>query len=135
MTPTLAYFGGVFGTGFLLGTIRTLFLVPRLGVRNAELLELPLMVAAIFLISRWLLRRFPGARQPARARSIGLGALVLLLAAEVALGLVLRGGSVWDVLFDRDPISGAAYYVSLGIFALMPWWLARRAAASSPERL
>lgn len=33
------YFGWVFGAGFLLGTIRVLWVVPRFGTRTAELLE------------------------------------------------------------------------------------------------
>jgi hypothetical protein len=49
----------------------------------------------------------------------------MLLIAEVALGLAARGGSVRDVLFDRDPVSGTAYYASLCLFALMPWLRAR----------
>jgi hypothetical protein len=38
-----AYFALVFGTGFVLGTIRVLWVVPQLGLRNAELLEQPIM--------------------------------------------------------------------------------------------
>ncbi len=44
-----AYFAAVFGTGFVLGTVRTLWLVPRLGTRNAELIEAPFMFVAIVI--------------------------------------------------------------------------------------
>jgi hypothetical protein len=37
------YFVLVFGVGFVLGTIRTLWVAPRLGVRLAELAELGLV--------------------------------------------------------------------------------------------
>jgi hypothetical protein len=37
----------VFGTGFVLGPIRVLWAVPRLGERVAELMEAPLMLVAI----------------------------------------------------------------------------------------
>jgi len=30
------------------------------------------------------------------------------------------------VLFDRDPISGPAYYVAVAVTACWPWWWARR---------
>jgi hypothetical protein len=33
------YFAAVFATGFVLGAIRTLWLVPRMGTRAAELIE------------------------------------------------------------------------------------------------
>jgi hypothetical protein len=49
----VVYFAVVFGTGFVLGTIRTLWIVPRLGVRAAELLETPFMVVAIVLTASW----------------------------------------------------------------------------------
>jgi hypothetical protein len=37
------YFVVVFAAGFVLGTIRTLWVVPRLGVRTAELMEATIM--------------------------------------------------------------------------------------------
>ena len=40
------YFAAVFGVGFLLGTVRVLFIEPRTGTRWAELAEMPLMFAA-----------------------------------------------------------------------------------------
>ena len=40
------YFALVFGVGFVLGTIRTLLVVPRVGTRKAELMEMPIMLAA-----------------------------------------------------------------------------------------
>ena len=39
----IAYFALVFGAGFVLGMIRVPFLVPRLGERVAELVEMPFM--------------------------------------------------------------------------------------------
>lgn len=44
---TLAYFGCVFGVGFLLGIVRVLWLVPLLGERMAELLEIPVRIVRI----------------------------------------------------------------------------------------
>jgi hypothetical protein len=38
------YFALVFGAGFVLGTIRTLWVVPRVGTRMAELIETPIML-------------------------------------------------------------------------------------------
>lgn len=53
-----AYFLIVFGVGFVLGIARTLWLVPRFGVRWAELLEIPVMLLAIYWAARWMSRRF-----------------------------------------------------------------------------
>jgi hypothetical protein len=41
------YFALVFGTGFVLGSVRVPFLVPHLGVRVAELIETRFMQSAI----------------------------------------------------------------------------------------
>lgn len=51
------YFALVFGAGFVLGTIRTLWIVPRLGMRMAELMETPIMLVITILAARWTVRR------------------------------------------------------------------------------
>ena len=48
----MTYFALVFGAGFLLGSIRVPFLVPRLGERAAELIEMPFMFVAIVVSAR-----------------------------------------------------------------------------------
>jgi hypothetical protein len=48
------YFALVFGAGFVLGTIRTLWVVPRFGTRMAELMETPVMLVVIIVASRWV---------------------------------------------------------------------------------
>jgi hypothetical protein len=125
LKPAAVYFVVVFGAGFVLGTIRVLLVVPHVGARTAELLEVPLMLAVTFLAARWTGRRF--ATEPGSAARIGVGFLALgfLLAAELVVGAVLRGASAADALLNRDPVSGTAYYVSLLVFALMPWLLGR----------
>lgn len=129
LKPAVAYFGLVFGAGFILGTIRVLFAVPQFGTRIAELLEMPLMLIAIVLGARWINRHFTNTAQPLTRLSIGLIALGLLLMAEVAVGVGLRGLSLRESLLNPDPVSGTIYYVMLGVFALMPWLLARRQEA------
>ncbi len=51
------YFALVFGVGFVLGTIRTLLVVPRVGTRKAELMEMPIMLAATIVAARWTVLR------------------------------------------------------------------------------
>lgn len=123
----VVYFLMVFGTGFVLGPLRILFLVPRVGERWAELAEMPVMVTACYLAARWVCRRFS---VPARASPrvmMGLLAMVLLLAAEFGLVLSLRGMTVAEYLETRDPVSGTAYYLAVALFGALPWWLGRRA--------
>jgi hypothetical protein len=119
------YFGVVFGVGFVLGSVRVLWLVPRLGVRAAELVELPLMLVAVFVAAHWINRRFLARRTQSARLIAGVTALVLLLLAELLLGMALRGLTPTEAFLSRDPISGTAYYLSLCVFALMPWALGR----------
>lgn len=127
LKPAAVYFALVFGAGFILGACRVLWVVPRLGTRTAELVESPLMLLATVLAAGWVNRRFLVGARPTARLGIGLIALALLLTAEAGLGIALRGGSVLDVLLNKDPVSGTVYYALLGVYALMPWLLARRA--------
>jgi hypothetical protein len=51
------YFALVFAVGFVLGTIRTVWLVPRVGARAAELMEMPIMLAVTIVAARWTVLR------------------------------------------------------------------------------
>ncbi len=126
LTPALAYFLIVFGAGFLLGTIRVLLILPILGERAAELLEMPFMLIFIVLVAHWIDRRFLMGVDDRGRIGVGVLATGLVLIADLVVGIALRGMTPHDVLFARDPISGAAYYLSLLLFAVMPWLVAPR---------
>ena len=117
----LAYFLLVFGVGFVLGVVRTLWLVPALGERWAELAEMPFMLVAIVFAARWIGRRFSLAVHGRGSQiAVGLFAFGLLLAAELTVVLQLRGLTLAEYVATRDPVSGTAYGVSLLLFAAMP---------------
>jgi hypothetical protein len=120
------YFLVVFGAGFVLGPIRILWVVPQLGMRTAELLEVPIMLIVIFLAARWLVRRFSVPLAVSARLGMGFVALALLLVTELTLVLWLRGMSIREYVVTRDPISGTAYLIALGIFAVMPLFVARK---------
>jgi hypothetical protein len=120
LKASLIYFASVFAVGFVLGAIRVSFVVPRLGVRWAELLELPFMVAASFLLARLVVRRF-GPFAGVQRLVVGGVALVFMVAAELGLILVVQGQTWAQSIASRDPVSGAAYVLALVAFALMPW--------------
>jgi len=118
-----AYFGIVFGAGFLLGLVRVPLVVPAIGERYAELAEMPFMLAAIVLAARFVLRRFAGVGTRRRWAAVGVVALALLLVAEWLLAVALSGQSAASYIAARDPVSGSVYLVMLVVFAAMPWLL------------
>lgn len=125
LRAAVVYFLCAFGAGFLLGALRVTLLVPRLGARTAELLELPVMVAIVVVVARWRVQRTP-AWSPARQLAVGWLAWGLLLLAEFALAALLSGRSPREVLAAHDPVAAVAYYASTVVFALAPWAVARR---------
>jgi hypothetical protein len=118
----ILYFVVVFGTGFVLGTIRTLWIVPRLGIRYAELLEGPFMLLAIFVSAGWIVRRLPPSATAWTRLWVGFIALGLSIGSEILMGVFLMGLTVTTVFTHHDPVSGAAFLVLLLVFALMPWF-------------
>ncbi len=123
--PALVYFALVFGAGFVLGTVRVLWLVPQFGARAAELTESPVMLLVVFFAARWIVNRF--AVPPAAPARVGVGliALACLLIFEFTVVLWLQGITIRESLANRDPVSGAVYAASLVLFALMPLFMSR----------
>ncbi len=101
------YFILVFAAGFAFGVLRVGWAVERLGERNAELIEAPLMLLVVFLAARWVVARFrlPGAIAP--RLGVGFLALALLLACELTVVLALRGMSLDEYLARgiRSPVA------------------------------
>jgi len=103
-----------------------LWVVPRFGTRMAELMETPIMLVVTTVAARWVVRLLEVPSTPSRRLGMGCIALGLLLVAEFTLVLWLRGLSISEYLASRDPVSGTVYYVTLGVFAIMPLLVARR---------
>jgi hypothetical protein len=119
------YFAIVFGTGFVVGPVRVLVLEPRLGALAAVLIEAPILVAAMIIGAKLVLRRV-GVVRPGELIAVGIVALLLQQVADVALGIVLRGMTIGDPWSHFLTTPGLAYVALLTAFALMPWVVGRR---------
>ena len=120
LRAAIAYWAVVFALGFVLGTVRTLWLAPAIGLVPATLAELPVMLAASWWASGLLVRRFAIATAGAGLVMGGL-AFALLMAAECALAVGLIGqtpGEWLGGLGQPHALLGLAGQV---VFALMPW--------------
>jgi hypothetical protein len=125
LKASMVYFALVFAAGIVLGTVRTVWVVPRLGVRTAELIEAPIMFYISNLAARWVVRHVQVS--PLRSRRLAMGciALGLMLAAEFTLGLWIRGMTIRGYFAARDPVSGTVYFMTLGAFAVIPIFVGR----------
>jgi hypothetical protein len=117
-----AYFALVFALGFVLGTLRTLFVpdAPGNGRLLGVLIELPIMLGASWYLCRRLVRRFAVVPTLGARATMGSLALALLVLAELTVGATLAG---------RTPAAHFALYCELSYalglaaqigFALMP---------------
>jgi hypothetical protein len=120
------YFAVVFGAGFMLGTIRTLWIVPTFGTRKAELMEAPIMFVVTILAARWVVRCLTVPPAPATRLGVGLVGFGFLLIAEFTLVLGIRGLNFSEYIASRDPVAGTVYVALLGAFAFTPILVARR---------
>lgn len=126
------YFALVFGAGFLLGSIRVSFLVPRLGERFAELLETPVMLLVVFVAARHVIRR-PALVARTTRLLMGILALAFLVSAELLLAFAMTGASPSEYIASRDPISGPVFLAMLVVFAVLPALLPYGAGPSPPQ--
>ena len=75
LKASLLHFALVFGVGFVLGTIHTLWVAPRVGMRIAELMETPIMLVVIIVAARWIVHRLAVPSVPSSRLSMGFVAL------------------------------------------------------------
>lgn len=119
----LAYFAAVFALGFVMGTVRTLWLAPRFGAVTAVAIELPIMIAASWFACRACVRRFAVPETVADRVLMGALAFALLMLAELAISVLLSQLTPREhfALYSRTEHQlGLAGQVA---FALLPLWM------------
>ena len=114
------YFALAFGAGFVLGTIRTLWVVPRFGTRMAELMEMPIMLAVTIVAARWTVLHLSVPMMWSARLGMGCIALVLMLIAEFGFVLWIRGLSVKKYFATRDPCVGCSLLPAAHRVCIMP---------------
>ena len=121
----LAYVGIVFAAGFVLGAIRVLVLLPRLGETTAVLLELPVILGISWFVCRWLVDRFTVPVGTPHRLAMGFVAFAVLMAAEVGVSVFGFGRTYAEHLAryrDLPAMIGLAGQIA---FAAFPWIQAR----------
>jgi hypothetical protein len=108
----IAYFMIVFAAGFALGTLRVLALAPHLGSFLATVIELPVMLAVSWFACRWIVGKLSVPRKPILRLVMGGFAFSLLIAGELALGIVVFWRTPFQSLENYRTVEG-----SLGLLA------------------
>jgi hypothetical protein len=119
------YFLIMFGVGWILGPTRELWAVPRFGRLTGVLLEAVFMLIAMAVSSRWVIRRFRVKPTFGSTISMGLVALAVLVPAEVAGVVRVRGLSLEEYLASFATAPGLVSLLMFLLFAAMPTIVAR----------
>jgi hypothetical protein len=110
----------VFADGWVLGPIRELWAVPHFGRMAATLSEAVIMLIAMIVSARWVIRRLDVPRTLPATISMGLIAIGLLFPAEIAGVLWVRGLSLTEYLASLANAPGVISLVMFLLFAAMP---------------
>jgi hypothetical protein len=115
-----AYFALIFSLGFILGTVRVLAVIPRIGEFAATLLELPVILTASWFVSGWLIKKMQISPDARSRLLMGAAAFGLTMIAEPLLGLSFGRslGDQWSALLLPAGLAGLA---GQALFGLMPW--------------
>jgi hypothetical protein len=108
-----------------LGTDPRTLAVPRLGRLTGVLLEAVIMLIAMAVSARWVIRRFQLKPTFGSTISMGLLALGILLPAELAGVVWVRGLSLPEYLASFGTIPGLVSLMMFLLFAAMPTLVTR----------
>ncbi|KAK3317514.1 hypothetical protein B0T19DRAFT_405204 [Cercophora scortea] len=149
LRASFIYFLHVYAAGFLCGCIRVPFIEPVLGTRWAQLLEMPIMLYAIYRAAETIVRSYlrgpdldkrtsdddKSRDQRARGKTgissaciIGVLAVVQLLAAEAGVYVWIHwdeGKTGLDWFREMDWAVRVVFFSVLGAFAGLPGWLVK----------
>ena len=117
----LVYALSAFAIGFGLGTIRMLFVAPRLGATIAVLIEVPIILYASWMVARWCIAHFAVAESRASRALMGITAFAALLLCELGLSSLLFGRSIAAFFVEYASTAGAIGLGAQVLFAAFPY--------------
>jgi hypothetical protein len=129
----VTYFLLVFAGGWIMGPIRELWAVPHFGPTMGLLLEAVIMLIAMIVAARWVVRWFEVPQTLPAMISMGLVALGLLVPAEIAGVVLVRSQSLQDYLASYANGPGVISLIMFLLFAAMPTLVTRAESVSRPS--
>lgn len=126
VTAGFLYFAVVFGTAFVLGTIRVLVLVPRMGEFAAVLTEIPIILTVSWKTMLSIVRNPKRNNQLVTAKDrlvMSLAAFAFLMLAELTLSVLAFGKTTSEFLQELTSstphIIGLVGQSAFGLFPLV----------------
>jgi hypothetical protein len=116
----IIYFLLVFLVGWILGPIRELWAVPHLGHMAAMLSETVIILVAMMVAARWVIRRFDMPQTLGATIPMGLIAIGLLVPTEIAGVLLVRGLSLHEYVGSFATAPGVISLFMFLLFAAIP---------------
>ena len=117
----VVYASSMFAIGFALGTVRTLFLAPRVGATYAVLFEAPVILCASWMVSRRCVSHLHVTAEPAVRIWMGVTAFGVLTACELVLSSLLLGGNAAAIFADYASAAGVIGLAAQVLFAMFPY--------------
>ena len=128
------YFVAVFLFGFVLGTARTLIVLPRLGETVGVVLEAPVILAISWVTCAWCVDRF---RVPSGAwirLLMGAAAFSLLGVAEISISLFVFGRTIASHFAGYRSSASAIGLVAQVVFAIFPQFVGPNRGLRGPAK-
>lgn len=122
LVAAIVYFLALFALGFVLGTIRVLFVAPKVGALGATLMEAPLMLAAAYFLCRWATGRWQVPQALSARGAMALWFLALLALFETLVGVALFGRTLaqtWSGLATPAGLIGLTAQISAALLPLV----------------
>ena len=120
------YFTLIFAAGFILGTLRVSFILPRFGATVAVLIELPVILAICWFSAKWIVEKLAVPAVAADRLVMGVLAFVCLISAETIFATLGVEQMLIGNLRTLTTPQGVIGVVSQMFFALFPYLLLRR---------
>lgn len=118
----IIYFLGIFLLGFILGVIRTIFLVPNIGILAGVVIEIPIMLTASWFFCKKLISFFSIKKDAAGLIFSGITAFAMLMTAEFVFAVFIFKQEVsffFSNLLTPHGLLGLSAQIVFGIIPLI----------------
>lgn len=120
-----------FVAGFIFGAIRELVLIPTFGSKGGHLIEFPLVLIAVSLIARWLVRTEMAGLAAWNTLVAGVIGVLVLVGIESTFAVAVMGKPVTEYLEQYDVTRGALFPFGLLWMAVAPLVIGYRGPVST----